>query len=97
VYLNSNFRFYKYTHYYAILVVLGILTNMGRQALIEIPRNLCDGQPITPKLELKDGPGSKSHNFVSLDQEADLYSALTGSTEFGSSDGYCEEASRNQQ
>jgi len=68
---------------------------MGRQALIEIPRNLSHGQPITPKLELKDGPGSESQNLVSLDQEADLYSALIGDTEFESSDGYCEEASRN--
>lgn len=70
---------------------------MGRQALIEIPRDSCQSQPITPKLELKDGPGSESHNLVSLDQEeAELYSALTGDTEFRSSDGYCEEAYRNQ-
>jgi len=68
---------------------------MGRQALMEIPRNLCDGQPITPKLELKDGPGSKSTNLVSLDQEADLYRILNRSTEFGNSNGYCEDASRN--
>ena len=96
MYHNSNFRFDIYTHYHTILVVLGILTNMGRQALIEIPRNLCHGQLITPKLELTDGPSSESHNVVSLDQGTDLYSALNRDTELGSSDGYCEEASRNQ-